>query len=146
MIPASVRYSSSWDLYVRRRSGDRLIDASKTYGFDGANGAVHHCGVHLLEWRHVGCVREPIEYRNSRSSMYRYGSWCMLYRRSGWFVEDAPHSHKAEVTELRQHVTTRQAREDETQDETIPFLFFGPRFKIHNAQNLDVLLLTTLPS
>jgi hypothetical protein len=113
MIPASVRYSSSWDLYVRCSSGDRLSDASKTYGFDGANGAVHHCGVHLLEWGHVGCVREPIGYRNSRSSVYvQLGMAvveCCIGGSEEWVVEDAPHFHKAEVTELRQHVTRRQA-------------------------------------
>jgi hypothetical protein len=30
-----------------------MAGVRRTYGFDGANGAVHHSGVHLFEWRHV---------------------------------------------------------------------------------------------
>lgn len=57
-----------------------------------------------------GCDREPIEYRDSRWSMYvqiMVLVVCCVGETLG-VVEDA-RSHKAEVPELRQHVTTRQA-------------------------------------
>ena len=53
MTPESVRYSSSWEYLVRYSFGQW---DDWTYGFDGADGTVHHSGVHLLEGRHVDCV------------------------------------------------------------------------------------------
>jgi hypothetical protein len=40
-----------------------IAGVRRTYGFDGANGAVHHSGVHLFEWRHV-------EYQEEYVCMY----------------------------------------------------------------------------
>jgi hypothetical protein len=53
MTEASVRYSSSWNRSLVVASTIGL--GGRTYGFDGADGAVHHRGVHLFERRHVGC-------------------------------------------------------------------------------------------